>query len=113
MGGGRGGVSARLDAQVQGLGPLFKITVAVKNTGTRPMYDVPIMFTAGAMYSLEKSQVRAPALLPGVPFSAEVKVTCVDEAAGADVVRVFVCDKNSALPVISAVVKMPLSEFED
>ena len=113
VGGGRGGVSARLDAQVQGLGPLFKITVAVKNTGTRPMYDVPIMFTAGAMYSLEKSQVRAPALLPGVPFSAEVKVTCVDEAAGADVVRVFVCDKNSALPVISAVVKMPLSEFED
>ena len=84
-----------------------------QNTGTRPMYDVPIMFTAGAMYSLEKSQVRAPALLPGVPFSAEVKVTCVDEAAGADVVRVFVCDKNSALPVISAVVKMPLSEFED
>jgi hypothetical protein len=30
-----------------------------------------------------------------------------------DAVRVFVCNKNSALPIISAVVKMPLSEFLD
>jgi Bardet-Biedl syndrome 1 protein len=42
------GNSIRLNATVQGLGPLFKIRLALQNTGTRPLYDIPVMLTAGA-----------------------------------------------------------------
>lgn len=35
----------------------------------------------------------------------------MDPGAGADVVKVFVCDEEQTVPVITAVVKMPLSEF--
>ena len=107
------GASVRLNATVQGLGPLFKIRVALQNTGSRPIYDVPVMLSAAAMYSLSRSQVHVPVLLPGLTYVDEVKVLCNDQNAGADTVRVFVCNKNSALPIISAVVKMPLSEFLD
>jgi len=52
------GASVRLAATVQGLGPLFKIRVALTNTGSRPIYDVPLMLSAAPMYSLSRSQVR-------------------------------------------------------
>ena len=107
------GASVRLNATVQGLGPLFKIRIALQNTGSRPIYDVPVLLSAAAMYSLSRSQVHVPVLLPGLTYVDEVKVMCNDQNAGADTVRVFVCNKNSALPIISAVVKMPLSEFLD
>lgn len=107
------GTSVRLNATVQGLGPLFKIRVALQNTGSRPIYDVPLMLSAAPMYSLSRSQVHVPVLLPGLTHVNEVKVMCNDQNAGAGTVRVFVCNKNSALPIISAIVKMPLSEFLD
>lgn len=107
------GASVRLNATVQGLGPLFKIRVALQNTGSRPIYDVPLMLSAAPMYSLSRSQVHVPVLLPGLTHVNEVMVMCNDQNAGAGTVRVFVCNKNSALPIISAIVKMPLSEFLD
>lgn len=107
------GQSVRLNATVQGLGPLFKIRVALQNTGSRPIYEVPVMLSAAPMYALSRSQIQVPVLLPGYTYVDEVKVMCNDQNAGADTVRVFVCNKNSALPIISAAVKMPLSEFLD
>lgn len=111
-GSGRGGpVSVRLDAQVQGLGPLFKIFVKLVNAGNRTIRDVPIHLSCGAMYALETTRIVAPALPPGLAFECDARVTCVDPGAGADVVKVFVCDEEQTVPVITAVVKMPLSEF--
>lgn len=103
--------SVRLNAQVQGLGPLFKIRLNVQNTGQKVLYNIPIMLSAASMYSLSRSQVLLPLLIPGLVYLDEVEVTCNDQNGGADTVKVYVCNKNSALPILSAVVKMPLSEF--
>jgi len=107
------GSSIRLNATVQGLGPLFKIRIALQNTGTKPLYDIPVMLSAAPMYSLSRTQVYVPLLIPGLTYIDEVRVMCNDQNGGADTVRVFVCNRNSALPILSAVVKMPLSEFLD
>ena len=37
-------------------------------------------------------------------------VTCLDPAGGADTVKVTVCSRTSCVPLLSAIVKMPLSE---
>jgi len=76
------GASVRLAATVQGLGPLFKIRVALTNTGSRPIYDVPLMLSAAPMYSLSRSQVHVPVLLPGLTYVDEVRVMCNDQNAG-------------------------------
>jgi Bardet-Biedl syndrome 1 protein len=42
-----GASSLRLDAKVQGLGPLFKLKLSIKNTGNAPLTDIPLTFTYG------------------------------------------------------------------
>ena len=43
-------------------------------------------------------------------WSACVHTECIDENGGADAIRVIVCNPKSVLPVLSAVVNMPISE---
>lgn len=105
------GSSLRLNAQVQGLGPLFKIRMNLQNTGAKPITNVPIMISAAPIYALDRCQLHVPVLIPGMTHVSEVNVRCIDENGGADVVKVFVCSATSTVPILSAVVKMPLSEM--
>ena len=109
------GVTVRIQASVQGLGPLFKIRVHVVNTGTKPVYDVPILLVPSNpdMYDLEEVIMQCPALLPGLPWIDAVKCKQKDPAAGAGEIRVIVATKTSPVPLITALIKMPLSEFLD
>jgi|TARA_B100000768_G_scaffold166959_1_gene170720 Bardet-Biedl syndrome 1 protein len=111
----RQGVTVRLQASVQGLGPLFKIRVHVVNTGTEPVYDVPIAIVPSKpeMYELEEYIMQCPALLPGLPYIDAVKCRQVDPTSGASEIRVIVCTKTSPVPLITGLIKMPLSEFMD
>lgn len=52
------GSSIRLTAQVQGLGPLFKIKLTVQNTGPKPMSDVPIVFS----FNQDLYRMRSPTM---------------------------------------------------
>jgi len=112
------GVSVRLDVSVQGLGPVFKIVLTAVNVGTKPLFDACAMFAASPVtsYALEKSQCSFPALLPGVRCCCEIAVEAVvadDAGAGAGTVSVYVCEarRQSAVPIVSAVVRMPVAEF--
>ena len=40
----------------------------------------------------------------------DAELECIDETGGADAIRIFVCSTKSVLPVLSAVVNMPVSE---
>jgi len=105
------GSSLRLTAQVQGLGPRFKLKLNLQNTGTRAVTDMVVTFAYNAMlYRLKSSLVRVPLLVPGLLYRLDAELDCIDETGGADAIRVFVCSAKSVLPVLSAVVNMPVSE---
>ena len=112
-----GGVSVRLDASVRGLGPMFKIIITAVNTGQKPIHDAVVMFAANPVtsYAMEHSQISLPALLPGIRCTCEIAVESTDPTAGAGMVQVYVCEtqRQSAVPIVSAVVRMPLAEFFD
>mmetsp|Transcript_47681 Transcript_47681/g.152835 ORF Transcript_47681/g.152835 Transcript_47681/m.152835 type:complete len:596 (+) Transcript_47681:319-2106(+) len=104
------GSSLRLNAQVQGLGPLFKIKMNVQNTGSKPIAGVPIMVSYNQeLYTASRSQIVIPVLVPGLMYVSEVDVHCLDPNGAADVVRLCVLNPKSCVPVLSAVVKMPIS----
>jgi len=106
------GSSLRLTAHVQGLGPLFKIKLNIQNTGTKPLMDIPLVFTFNhTIYRVARPSLTLPLLVPSLVYNYEVDVECIDEAAGADVIRVFVCHPHSAVPIITALVNMPLADF--
>ncbi len=51
-----GGAKIRLNCQVTGLGPAFKIEVEVENTGKTPQYDIPVMVVYNpAIYKLGRT----------------------------------------------------------
>ena len=104
--------SIRLTAHVQGLGPLFKIKLNVQNTGTKALLGIPIVFTHSMThYRIAKPYLVVPCLVPSLIYTVEVNVECVDENAGSDVVRVCVCNPNSTVPIITALVNMPIADF--
>ena len=109
---GSGGTAAlRLTAQVQGLGPRFKLKLNLQNTGTKAVCDMAVTFAYNAMlYRLKSSVVHVPLLVPGLLYCLNAELDCIDVAGGADAIRVFVCSTKSVLPVLSAVVNMPVSE---
>ncbi|KAG8470997.1 hypothetical protein KFE25_009418 [Diacronema lutheri] len=105
------GQSVRLTAGVQGLGPLFKLRLNLQNLGNKPVVDLEMTFSANTMlYKLHTHVLQLPLLLPSVTYRCDCDVESIDEAGASDMVRVYVCTPTSKVPVISAVVTMPLSE---
>lgn len=103
--------SMRVNATVSGLGPKFKIVITMQNTGTRSMTNMTISFTYNHdLYYLPDPLHMVPLLLPHLQYRVEVPVVCKDEAGGADVIKVFVGTPSSCVPLISALVTMPMSE---
>jgi len=107
-----GGASIRVNAQVQGLGPHFKIKLEVQNGGTKPLMGIPVAFDFNRnLYIMKKSQMVLPILLPGLMCHYEADIECFDENGGADVVKILLLNPNSTVPLVSAIVNMPRSEL--
>lgn len=106
-----GGTQVRLNAQVIGMGPQFKILVRVHNAGVHALYDVPLMATTNqALYQLSKPCSYLPILVPQQIYIVDVPIFCTNENGGTDCVRLFLCAQNTNVPIISAIVNMPISE---
>lgn len=52
-------------------------------------------------------------LLPGVTYRCDCEVQSIDDAGTADSIRVFVSNRTSKLPIVSAIINMPASEPMD
>jgi Bardet-Biedl syndrome 1 protein len=73
------GASLRLNAQVQGLGPHFKIKLNIQNAGTKPMINVPL--TCGynhQLYKLSKALLRIPLVIPVFCFCLYVSPPSIE-----------------------------------
>ena len=56
------GQSVRLTAQVQGLGPYFKLKMNLQNMGSKPVNDLEMTFSANpALYTLRLRVLQAGA----------------------------------------------------
>lgn len=107
-----GGAHVRLNAQVVGMGPEFKIVVRVQNAGVHALYDVPLMCaTNPSLYRVPRPCYYLPILVPQQLYIVEIPIVCHDENGGTDNVRIFLCSRqDTSLPIISAAVNMPISE---
>ena len=110
--GGAGGAAAlRLTARVLGLGPRFRIKLSVQNVGASALTNVPLACAYNhAMYRLPRGLHRIPLLIPGLLLHHDIDVECVEGASGADIIRVLVCSTSSCVPLVSAVVQMPIMD---
>lgn len=108
---GAGGAQIRLNALVVGTGPEFKISVRLQNAGVQPLHNIPMTCSTNpAIYKLSAPSRIFPILVPHQLYQVDIPVLCVDENGGTDCVRIFLCSEESYVPMISALVNMPISE---
>lgn len=108
----------KINAQVIGLGPKFIVKVILQNTGPRPIYQSklnisydPNMYVMG--YSRSSLQCcTIPVLLPGPKHIIETEIKSIDAQGRATSVLVILSPTSpSATPIVSATVRMPVSEM--
>jgi len=104
--------SMYLYIKVEGIGPLFKIKVEIENLDRLPAYNLKLSYAYdSAIYKLHKSPMDLPVLVPSLPYPIEIMVESIDPNGTNDTVKIFVLDKNKNVPVVTAVVNMPISEI--
>jgi hypothetical protein len=50
-------------------------------------------------------------MLPNLTYKVDVEVECIDPTGNNDIIRVYVIDQHSTVPLISANLQMPVSEL--
>jgi len=108
------GSSIRLTAQVQGLGPQFKVLIEVQNTGKKTVNNLFILFAFDeSIYGIEGNNTRLllPPMLPGPTYRMNKMITMIDPSATPDMLKLYVCNKEVPTPVITAIVNMPAAEM--
>ena len=63
-----------------------------------------------AIYKIKGTSPYFPLLVPNLTYKVDVEIMNIDPSGAADVVKVFVFNKESTVPLITANISMPLSE---
>jgi len=104
--------SVRINARLMGFGPKFRIVVDAQNTGVKTMIQTPIVALFNQdIYQITNALQIIPLMVPGLLYHIVMDVLNVDDHGGADEICICLCDMNSHVPMIAAVVKMPICEI--
>lgn len=89
--------------------------VQVTNTSKKLMHGLRLTLGADAeLYSLPKACLNMPALVPGLQYPFHVTIECKDPEKGlVGDVNVRIVSTGTCVPVMCAVVSMPVSEFDE
>ena len=106
------GEPIKVSAHIQGFGPAFKLTIKLQNTSSNtPSTDLLIAFKfLESLYNLSRPCIPVPLLIPGIEYVFETLVECISDKGIADPIKVFVVHKGKSVPIITAVINMPVSE---
>ena len=106
------GEPIKVSAHIQGFGPAFKLTIKLQNTSSNtPSTDLLIAFKfLESLYNLSRPCIPVPLLIPGIEYVFETLVECISDKGIADAIKVFVVHKGKSVPIITAVINMPVSE---
>ncbi|GIY18457.1 bardet-Biedl syndrome 1 protein [Caerostris darwini] len=102
----------KLSAQVQGLGPKFILHLELQNTSrNKPSINLFLTFHCDArIYKIQKTYIPISFLAPGLPYTFVTPVECVSEMNISDIIKVFVLKQGQNIPIITAMINMPVSE---
>lgn len=108
------GSKLRLKATTEGIGPIFKIKLELQNLSKKTVVGTRIMLSYDTeVYKIISSgHHKLMTLLPTITYKQEIMVQNIDENGAADLIRVFVYNDKSSMPLITANLNMPLSEVD-
>ena len=107
----QGGSKLRLIANYEGIGPVFKIKMEFQNLGKTCLVDTFVVLNFNEnIYRLRNRNPKIPMLIPQLLYKIDVEIECIDPTGASDIVKVFVFNKESSIPLITANIQMPMCE---
>ena len=114
-----GAPDIRINVQVQGLGPTFLLKVTLQNSGTFPVMQSILIFSFDSeLYIMghndkSKQSVKVPVLLTGPKHIFDTEIQSIDPQGKSGQLLVYLYNStySASAPIISASVKMPVSEL--
>jgi Bardet-Biedl syndrome 1 protein len=105
------GAQLRLTASYEGIGPVFKIKLQLQNLNKKPFHNLQVTLALNqSIYKLRDRNPTLPLMLPNVVYKVDLEVECLDQTGANDTIKVFVMDRVSTVPLITANIQMPVSE---
>ena len=106
------GTNLRIHSSIVGLGPSFVIHLNVENVSSGPLTGLYVTVNFDpVIYKLVKMPKKIPLLIPNIAYPVDIMIECVDPNGVNDSVRVYICDTKKELPLLGAMIQMPLSEI--
>lgn len=114
-----GSPDIRIQVKVHGLGPKFLLKMILQNAGQVPITQMKLVVSFDAnLYVMghsaaSKQCLSIPMLLPGPKYILETEVLSIDAQGRAGVVYLLLHKHGhpGSLPLLSASVRMPVSEL--
>ncbi|KAK7200851.1 Bardet-Biedl syndrome 1 (BBS1) protein [Novymonas esmeraldas] len=105
--------SLRLNAVVQGLGPIFKVRVQLQNVGESPLHAVRVVFCLSDddVYIMPQQIFAVPTLLPSVPLSCAALVATAPGEVKGNAILVVATSSTRRTPLASTLVDLPEAEL--
>ncbi|EGT57560.1 hypothetical protein CAEBREN_25891 [Caenorhabditis brenneri] len=100
-----------ISVDIHGFGPNFRMTVHLLSKQT--LYDMFLsMINDPDLYEIDKPLMPVSILTPGNTYDFTTMIVCKDpEKAQNSEIRVLLVHQKRATPIVTAVIKMPFSEF--
>lgn len=109
----QGGQNLRLIATYEGIGPVFKVKLELQNIGKQCLMQTRVVLNFNeAVYRLRTRNPTLPVMIPQLQYRVDIEIECIDPMGAADIVKVFVFNEESTLPLITANIQMPACEQE-
>nr|XP_002125520.1 Bardet-Biedl syndrome 1 protein homolog [Ciona intestinalis] len=111
-------IPLKLNATVQGIGPVFQMMVTVENTASstasdpKLVSDLKMMFKfSDKVYTATPRIFSLPPLVPGIPYRFPIRIECIaTDQPAQDTVTAVVFTRSKPKPIVTANISMPVSE---
>lgn len=101
----------KIHADIEGLGPVFKIYLDLTNQSSQPITDCGLSLQFSSLnYRLVGSLPSIKALLPSVMLPVIFKVQNIHPMGNNEDIKAFVVERLSTKPIAGAIVKMPICD---
>ena len=91
---------------------MFRLVVDIQNTGKDTIMQSPLVAHYNTkLYRMERALQIVPLLIPGLLYHFVFEVESIDENGAAGDIHIILSSKTSSVPLITALVKMPLAEL--
>lgn len=106
------GSNLRLHSSIIGLGPSFIIHLNLENISNKPVSQLYLMINYDHLiYKLKEMPKKIPLLIPNIAYPIDITIENIDVNGSSDSIKVYICDKQKELPLLGAMIQMPLSEL--